>query len=181
MPCSRFEWSKFYRVNKYGGNNFFFKKFGCILFRGFNFKPQTYLKFTNYFSYSYANDALRREKTAFGEYVKGVDKGSEKMNLHSEASFSPSWPEIIWFYCKISPKTYGETTICDGIKLWEDLSFETQNFFLGNPIEYHLNIPINIKKENKPTRVWQLNTVGTYDTYLDYSQGAIKTKQIRFA
>ena len=26
------------------------------------------------------------------------------MALHSEASFSPSWPEIVWFYCNKAPK-----------------------------------------------------------------------------
>ena len=26
------------------------------------------------------------------------------MPLHSEASYSPSWPEIVWFYCHQAPK-----------------------------------------------------------------------------
>ena len=29
--------------------------------------------------------------------VNNVDKGKEEMALHSEASFSPNWPEIVWF------------------------------------------------------------------------------------
>ena len=71
-----------------------------------------------------------------------------KMSLHSEASFSPSWPEIVWFYCQEAPSYKGETTICDGIKLWDSLSLETKNFFLANPIKYQLKIPVNIKKSN---------------------------------
>ena len=49
------------------------------------------------------------------------------MNLHSEASFSPSWPEILWFYCSV-PQKYGQTTLCDGEELWKKLSYKTKFF-----------------------------------------------------
>ena len=32
------------------------------------------------------------------------------MGLHSEASFSSVWPEIVWFFCNKPSKKGGETT-----------------------------------------------------------------------
>ena len=130
---------------------YLFEKFGCILFRGFNFEPSNYKKFTNLFTSVYANDTnnfTRRNRTSFDKDIRYVDIGHKAMNLHSEASFSPSWPEIIWFYCVDPSKKHGETTICDGISLWSMLSQKTKNFFLSNPIKYDLKIPV-IKKKQK--------------------------------
>ena len=35
--------------------------------------------------------------------IRNVDSGLQKIDLHSEASFSPSTPEIIWFTCITPP------------------------------------------------------------------------------
>ena len=161
-----------------------FKKYGCILFRNYDFTAENYKKFTEIFTATYANDTndtSRRKETKFGKNVREVDAGHRKMSLHSEASFSPSWPEIVWFYCQEAPSYKGETTICDGIKLWDSLSFETKNFFLANPIKYQLKIPVNIKKGNSKKKPWQLNSIGSFDTYLDYTNRELRTKQLRFA
>lgn len=161
-----------------------FKKHGCILFRNFEFSPESYRKFTENFTITFANDTSdtqRRKKTTFGKNVREVDAGNKKMSLHSEASFSPSWPEIVWFYCKEAPLYKGETTICDGIKLWDSLTYKTKNFFLGNPIMYKLKIPVEVKSKRKGKKNWQINSVGAYDTYLNLSAGELITKQIRFA
>ena len=33
-----------------------FETYGCVLFRGYNFKPTNYKEFTDHFSSTYAND-----------------------------------------------------------------------------------------------------------------------------
>ena len=72
------------------------------------------------YTHIYANDALRRKTRLENKKIKNVDIGLHKVDLHSEASFSPSWPEIIWFACILpSQKNSGNTILCDGIKLWE--------------------------------------------------------------
>ena len=75
--------------------------------------------------------------TRFGKKnITSVDYGFNEIDLHSEASFAPSWPVIIWFYC-ITP-TAGEggaTTLCDGSVLWKKLSTKAKTFFLTNPIK----------------------------------------------
>ena len=125
------------------------EKYGVILFRGFNIKPNELMTFTDIYTESYSGDAMRREIRFNNKNVRNVDYGFSKVDLHSEASFTPSWPELIWFYCIIPPINGGETTLCDGIKLWNSLSNKTKGFFLSEQIHYELKIPVmNKKNEN---------------------------------
>ena len=103
------------------------------------------------------------------------------MSLHSEASFSPAWPEIVLFFCEEPAKNNGETTICDGIKLWESLSEKTKEFFLSNPLKYKLKIPVLEKKKIGKKKKWMLNKQGAYDAIIDYKTGILNLTQVRFA
>ena len=106
----------------------------------------------------------------------------EEMSLHSEGSYAPDYPEIIWFYCnEFSTNGKGCTTLCDGIKLWDNLSYETKNFFLLNPIRYKLKIPVAEKKIGNGKKKWLLNYQGAGDGLLDLSNGLLNITQIRFA
>ena len=161
-----------------------FETHGCVLFRGYNFEPTNYKEFTDYFSSTYANDTndtSRRKKTNYDKFIRDVDAGYKKMSLHSEASFSPSWPEIVWFYCYRPAKIYGETTLCDGIKLWDILSDKVKNFFLANPLRYKLRIQIMKKNKKGKKRSWLINNIGSYDSYLNFKTGELHLTQIRFA
>ena len=72
-----------------------FEKKGMIIFRNFNIDPKKIIKITDRFTTSYANDAQRRKKRLNQNKVHEVDYGNMEMSLHSEASFSPNWPEIV--------------------------------------------------------------------------------------
>ena len=162
----------------------FFKKSGCIVFRNFNFTAQNYKKFTDLFSKSYANDTSdmqRRKKTKHSKFVRHVDAGYKKMSLHSEASFSPSWPEIVWFFCNIPSKKNGETTLCDGIKLWQALSKSTKNYFLSNPLKYELKIPVLKGKKSGKRKKWIINKPGAHNAIMDYKTGNLYINQVRCA
>ena len=114
-----------------------FLKHGIIIFKNFNFSPKNITKFTDKFTHRYANDATRREIKFNNKKINTVDLGCKKMALHSEASFSPSWPEILWFICISPSKKSGFTTICDGSKIYEKLSYKTKKFFLK--IQFNMN------------------------------------------
>ena len=106
----------------------------------------------------------------------------EEMSLHSDGSYAPDYPEIIWFFCnEFYTNGRGCTTLCDGIKLWDNLSYETKNFFLLNPIKYKLRIPISEKKIGNGTKKWLINQQGAGDGLLDLSNGLLNITQIRFA
>ena len=135
-----------------------FETNGFILFRNFNLNKNELVKITDLYTLNYANDALRRKSRLGLKEVHNVDYGNDEMALHSEASFSPNWPEIIWFYCnEIADNAKGTTTFCDGLQLWDNLSFKVKNFFLQNPIKYNLKIPITTKKIGNKKKKLVLN------------------------
>ena len=189
-----------------------FEKSGVILFRDFNLKPEEITEITDLYTERYAHDALRRASRMGQKLVRTVDYDShdallrarritqadmvkkkdeewkvdhdnyEEMSLHSETSYAPDYPEIIWFFCnEFSTNGRGCTTLCDGIKLWDNLSYETKNFFLLNPIRYKLKIPISEKKIGNGTKKWLINQQGAGDGLLDLSNGLLNITQIRFA
>ena len=146
-----------------------FKESGCIIFRGFNTTPKNLLKFTNKFTIRYANDANRRD-IIYGKKIKTVDEGTMEMPLHSEASYSPSWPEIVWFYCAKPPQKSGWTTVCDGKKIYQQLSADSKKFFLANPITYKMKIPYGrggIKLKKMKIRDWFVDAIGIKKSKID--------------
>ena len=156
---------------------------GLIIFRDFEIDPQRLSELTSRYTETYANDAQRRENRLDQKVVNNVDDGNQEMALHSEASFSPNWPEIVWFFCNEAPTegNGGATTFCDGIKLWDSLSTNTKNFFQLNPIKYELEIPIKNISKKKGSKKWPLNFQGSADGILDYEKSILKITQIRFA
>jgi len=113
------------------------------------------------YSLSFSNDASRRKSRFGSSFIKNVDSGFDEIPLHSESSFSPNCPEIIWFYCIKSPSYKNEsTTVCDGYKVWKKLSNSTKNFLLKNPIEYKLEIELTSKMQD---RKWFINRIGCGD------------------
>ena len=160
----------------------YFEYYGVIIFRNFKHEVKNIINFTDIFTKLYANDALRRNSRLENKKIKDVDVGNHKVDLHSEASFSPSWPEIIWFSC-INPSNTnsGNTILCDGIKLWESLNFESKNFFLGNQIKYELKIPFGKPQNGKGYKDWYLDEPGVENCKLNLNEGLIEFDFNRYA
>ena len=159
-----------------------FEKKGILIFRDFKFDPTNITDITDRFTLTYATDAPRRANLYDNKNVNTVDLGFHEMPLHSEASYSPSWPEIVWFTClETSSSKSGQTTVCDGIKLWESLSEEAKNFFLSNPIKFELEFPVLKKKVGKGKRNWMLNSLGSYNGQIDWDRGIFSVNQTRSA
>ena len=159
-----------------------FKKNGVVIFSNISSKIQNLSKFVDLFSQAYSHDAQRRKIRFNNRNIRNVDVGYNKILLHSETSFSPSRPEIIWFYCVKPPKTNsGKTILCDGVDLWNSLSTHTKTFFLGDPVCYSLKIPINNKIKGKGKRPWFLNNPGVKNCYLNLDDKSIEFKYVKFA
>ena len=127
----------------------FYEK-GVIVFKKFNIKRTQIIKITDIFTEQYANDAKRRKNRYKNKRLNDVDSGRYEMPLHSEASYSPAWPEIVWFYCNKAPKKSGQTTLCDGVAIHKNFSLKLKNFFLKNQIVYKAKISFkNINKDKK--------------------------------
>ena len=157
-----------------------FEKHGLLKFTNVT---DDFIKFVNQFTYSFANDAKRRKERMNDKNIRNVDGGKKKIFLHSEASFSPSQPEIVWFYCINPPETdSGHTLYCDGIELWKKIPAKFKIFFLENPILYKLKIPIYIpQKKKKLKRKWYLETPGVKNCILNYEDLTLNFDFFKFA
>jgi len=164
-----------------------FENKGIILFKNFNIDEDQIVKFTDLFTLQYANDANRREIRFENPKLHNVDPGKMEMPLHSEASYSPSWPEIVWFYCRLAPKKVVRQLFVNGRSIYKNLSQKTKNFFLSNQIVYKLKIPYEKKNNNKndseeiKLKPWYIENPGVADCFIDFKNKEIHLKQKRYA
>ena len=155
---------------------------GIVKFKAIQTNIREITSFIDGFTMSYSNDALRRNTRFNNTKIKDVDSGFQAIKLHSETSFSPAQPEIIWFYCVRPPEDdSGKTTICDGLELWENFSASTKTFFLENPVKYKLKIPFNLNTKHKGKKKWYLGDPGVSNCFLDYDKGIIEFEYTKYA
>lgn len=153
-----------------------FKKYGLVILRNFEIDEKRFFNFTKLFTKNYATETSRRIKTK-NKRTNYVDLGLQKMSLHSEASFSPSWPEIVWFYGKNVSKKYGETTLCCGNELWQLLNIKTKTFLKSNLLKFKIRSDIKLKIKNKK---WNLNKIGVFNEFID-KNGFINYENLMYA
>ena len=123
-----------------------FEKHGFILFRNYMIEDEELIKITDIFTDSYANDAMRRRKRLGSNKIRDVDIGGHAVPLHSEGSYSKSaWPELIWFFCKKPPYKGGQTTLCDGIELFQKFRPSTKKNHSCDP-QFLIKRPDDNKK-----------------------------------
>ena len=128
-----------------------FKSSSLLLFRGFEvdtdkFKAFTELLSTNFVSYvggAYSREMIKGDKTLLS--VTG-GKQHFAVPLHGEMYYRKQKPEILWFYCASPALKDGETTACDGIAIYNELSDATRSLFQDKRLKYI---------RTYPTGVWQ--------------------------
>jgi len=119
-----------------------FKSLGMILFRDFNVTDQTFPAFVDSFTSQFLKDyGNSKASVPGGGFVQSVTLGSKPVALHCENAVSAERPDIIWFYCKTPALNGGETTVCDGIAVWRELSDATKELFLKNKVNYQITVP----------------------------------------
>jgi hypothetical protein len=76
-----------------------------------------------------------------------INAGIYEMGLHRENGNLPFHPDIQWFFC-LEPAAIGsQTTMCDGQRVFFDLSPKTRNQFINRKIKYSRRIPWdNVKR-----------------------------------
>jgi len=154
---------------------------GIIEFSNLPFKKNEIQTFTDFFTTNYANDANRRINKFKDTKINTVDLGNHSIPIHSEASFSYSYPEIIWFYCYKNDKNGAPTTICDGKDLWQKLNKKTKQFFLKNPIKYEVQIDIPFKKKKNLKQEYFVNKIGVFNSHIDWKKSKFNFSILKYA
>lgn len=119
-----------------------FKSAGVILFRGFEVSDQIFPAFVSSFTSQFLRD-YGNSKTSdpAGGFVQSVTLGTKPLELHCENAVSAERPDIIWFYCAAPALRGGETTFCDGVAVWRELSNSTKQLFLTKKVRYQITVP----------------------------------------
>lgn len=126
-----------------------FKSDSLLLFRSFDIDTDKFKKFTELLStnfVSYVGGAYSREMINNDKTLLSVTGG--KLNFavpfHGEMYYRKNRPDILWFYCATPALRDGETTICDGIQVYNELSHSTQELFHQKRLKYIRTYPADV-------------------------------------
>ena len=121
-----------------------YKKHGAILFRGFDLSVDIFKDLTQAFcTHAVVNPTLKRKIVDRENSIHTVDLGSVPFPLHTELSRVPWKPDVCWFACVVAPESGGETTICDGISVVENMPADVLEAFKSRRLRYTSNISEN--------------------------------------
>lgn len=112
-------------------------KHGFLIMRDYICDVNDFTNFINTVSSEISLDPAREHITSAAQLV---DAGVDAIGFHCENGNSPFWPELCWFHCIVPPKVGSQTTVCDGIELWNALSKSTRELFIGNRISYSRHV-----------------------------------------
>jgi hypothetical protein len=59
-----------------------------------------------------------------------------ELGLHAEMAWLPDPPEAMAFWCAMPAARGGETTVCDGVALWQALSPDARSFFVRHRLAF---------------------------------------------
>lgn len=70
-----------------------------------------------------------------------VNKGSDAIPLHREASYLPGQPDLVALYCEKPARAGGQTTLCDGVQLLRCLPPDVADYVADQVIIWHWRLP----------------------------------------
>ena len=125
-----------------------FKSSGIAFFKGFDVNLEGFNKYAGFFStdyMTYKGGGYIRKSVDGGKdetlLSTSYDYGREKQDtfglpLHGEMYYVDSRPVVLWFYCVTPAASDGETTICDGAQIYQELSPKAKDLFHAKRLKY---------------------------------------------
>lgn len=123
-----------------------FKKHGTLLFRNFAVDTQAFLEFTEAYCRDFSTyqgggfrwGSLDRQKVDNNETLLTVTGATQSFGIppHGEMYYMGRRPTLLWFYCDQPPTEAGETTLCDGIELYKQLTDSEREYFSQRRLKY---------------------------------------------
>lgn len=131
---------------------------GMVLLRGFDPTEEEFARWSDGFGTAYVAHlgGIRGSEVASlvpergpvsiaGQVQDGIHTatlGQQGINPHSEASYSPMCPDLLWFYCRVpNARGEGRTGFCDGIDLLRSLSPAARDELTAATIRWHVRVP----------------------------------------
>ena len=120
---------------------------GFVLLRGFARGASDFEAITRRFSRRFlVHGNVNRAFVSEDGSTQAVDAGLHPLPLHSEMSYGPFYPDSMWFFCAVPPRTGGETTVCDGVALFDALAAASREYFRAHRLRY---------RHRYPPKAWQ--------------------------
>ena len=125
-----------------------YKESGALYLRGFGADIAAFERFGNALSNDWMDNlgSGSYRETARGSsdgtiqnvaYVYGLSSQRLlSLPLHADRAYVRSQPPLMMFLCGRPAREGGETTLCDGIRLWEGLSDATRALFAAKRLKY---------------------------------------------
>lgn len=110
---------------------------GAVLFRGFALEMESFKQFCDqYCGHFIGNKSPGREQVSKDGRVQTVNLGLKHFPLHPEMAREPWQPDIAWFACEQPAESMGQTTICDGISVFNAFSESLQQHLKSNTLAH---------------------------------------------
>ncbi len=120
---------------------------GFVLLRGFARGASDFEAITRRFSRRFLiHGNVNRAFVSEDGSTQAVDAGLHPLPLHSEMSYGPFYPDSMWFFCAVPPRAGGETTVCDGVALFDTLAAASREYFRAHRLRY---------RHRYPPKAWQ--------------------------
>ncbi len=122
-----------------------FRKYGAVLIEQADMPRERFVDFTERFLsrfMEYVGGADNDRDSALGDSktvlkVTGGNTAKMAIPLHGEMFYTEPRPATAFFACMRPADENGQTTICDGVALWNALPDDIRAYFEKNRITYH--------------------------------------------
>jgi alpha-ketoglutarate-dependent taurine dioxygenase len=109
-----------------------------VLLRGFDVSGDDFVALSDRFSRSFMRHAFARLRPRVGSNptVSEVLTGTQRILVHRELAYVPFTPDLLFLYCVQPAAEGGQTTLCDGRRLWKELPPALRRLFEGRRLRY---------------------------------------------
>src|SRR5579863_3896502 len=119
---------------------------GVVVFAGFDAKLADFDRYIRQFGdkfMTYQGGGYIRRKVSEDDTLLSTryDYGREKQDtfalpLHGEMYYTDLRPMLLWFFCERPAASAGETTICDGVQIYESLGEKSKALLSQKQLRY---------------------------------------------
>jgi alpha-ketoglutarate-dependent taurine dioxygenase len=119
---------------------------GVVMFSGFHTPLKEFEQFIRQFGadfMTYQGGSYVRKKISEDETLLSTshDFGRDQQDtfglpMHGELYYTDMRPVVLWFYAQKPAASDGETTVCDGVQIYDALSDESKNLLAKKKVKY---------------------------------------------